>query len=283
MADTAVMTDEERVAEMKRLGYTEEQIANRDKPRRDEEAPARRTPEEEPEVEGIKGIMERIDAQLADQRAAFDALPEEEKERIREKRDREEEDARRAELDEATALRERRLETRMKQVPHRFRGFTIERPEIEQWAAEYLGADADPPGLLLVGPTGTRKTGNLWALYQHLVHQDPYLEIVVRQVPLLLHVLRPGSEVNAYDEIKSLLDAPLLMLDDLGAQKDSEWTAETLYTILDQRYAWMRPTIITSNLRPSEFGDRLGDRLASRIREMCRRIVFDGQDTRREP
>lgn len=280
MADSSVMTEEQRVAEMEKLGYTKDQIANRDRPRPADLERVERAKVPEPELPAsVDEVMAKIAARLEEQKAAFDALPEEEKARLRAETAKQEA----AELDAAKQARETRTMNRLREVPTRFRGLSIERPEIEQWAGEYLQGEEDPPGLLLLGPTGTRKTGNMWALYQHLIHQDPTLEVEVRHVPWLLMLLRPGSDVDTYSEMKKLLEVPLLMLDDLGANKDTPWSTETFYTLLDQRYAWMRPTIITSNLRPTEFGERLGDRLASRIREMSRKVVFDGQDTRREP
>lgn len=72
----------------------------------------------------------------------------------------------------------------------------------------------------------------------------------------------------------------LLFLDDLGAEKMSEWVAEQFYLILNFRYEEKLPTIITSNYSLGELSERLGDRIASRIAEMCDVVKIDGKDRR---
>lgn len=68
------------------------------------------------------------------------------------------------------------------------------------------------------------------------------------------------------------IDCRLLILDDLGAEKPSEWVCERLYDILNTRYSESRPTIFTSNLQPEQIGDRLGARIQSRV---CSGIVVE--------
>jgi DNA replication protein DnaC len=84
-----------------------------------------------------------------------------------------------------------------------------------------------------------------------------------------------------------VLDADLLVLDDLGAEKTSEWVQETLGLVVNTRYNERRPTIFTTNLRNS--GDRddllsmtvqLGERTRSRLLEMCHDVEMDGPDVR---
>jgi DNA replication protein DnaC len=79
-----------------------------------------------------------------------------------------------------------------------------------------------------------------------------------------------------------LTKIPVLILDDLGAEKASEWVAETLYILIDDRYGNMKPTVFTSNYSPSELAERLGDRIVSRIMEMCRIIEIKTSDKRKE-
>ena len=60
----------------------------------------------------------------------------------------------------------------------------------------------------------------------------------------------------------------MLILDDLGAEKPSDWVKEQLYVIINRRYENMLPTIITTNCTMNELKDRIGERTASRIIEM---------------
>ena len=66
--------------------------------------------------------------------------------------------------------------------------------------------------------------------------------------------------------------APLLILDDLGAEKPSGWSGERLYELINYRYSELLPTIFTTNCRADEIQARLGERLFDRIRSTCRYI-----------
>lgn len=72
----------------------------------------------------------------------------------------------------------------------------------------------------------------------------------------------------------------ILILDDVGAEKLTDWVAETFYLIVNKRYNEMLPTIFSSNLAVGELAEMLGDRTASRIVEMCDIIKIDGEDRR---
>ncbi len=75
--------------------------------------------------------------------------------------------------------------------------------------------------------------------------------------------------------------AGVLLLDDLGTAKGSEWVEEVTYRLVTHRYDAMRPTIHVTNLGPDELRDVLGDRIASRLSETCTRVVLSGPDRRR--
>lgn len=78
-----------------------------------------------------------------------------------------------------------------------------------------------------------------------------------------------------------LARCPLLLLDDLGAAKTSEWTEELTYRLINHRYEHMLPTLITTNLPTAELRTALGDRVASRLAEMTERVILTGPDRRR--
>ena len=92
-----------------------------------------------------------------------------------------------------------------------------------------------------------------------------------------------------------MVDADILLLDDLGAWKMTEWMNDTLFYILNSRYMAKRPTVITTNfqdvtrekalaadhLRRREFlVERIGQRLRSRLMEMCLVVQIKGGDHR---
>ena len=72
----------------------------------------------------------------------------------------------------------------------------------------------------------------------------------------------------------------VLVLDDLGTEKMSEWVYSTLYAILDYRYREMMITIITSNYKKPKLETKIGERLVSRFHEMCTQITLKGGDRR---
>jgi DNA replication protein DnaC len=90
------------------------------------------------------------------------------------------------------------------------------------------------------------------------------------------------------DILRPVMNAELLVLDDLGAEKPSEWVEETMNLIVNTRYNERRPTIFTTNYinMPDEVDDvdslkaRVGFRLHSRLHEMCEFLEYDGGDYR---
>src|SRR6185312_795823 len=97
--------------------------------------------------------------------------------------------------------------------------------------------------------------------------------------------------------LRPVMEADLLVLDDLGSEKTSEWVEETMNLIVNTRYNERRHTIFTSNYEdkpddapvdPSERQDftlkeRIGFRIHSRLHEMCEFLEFDGADYRHLP
>jgi DNA replication protein DnaC len=95
------------------------------------------------------------------------------------------------------------------------------------------------------------------------------------------------------DILRPVMDADLLVLDDLGSEKTSEWVEETMNLIVNTRYNERRHTIFTSNYEDTPEGEsdsqdftlkeRIGFRIHSRLHEMCEFLEFDGADYRHAP
>jgi DNA replication protein DnaC len=81
--------------------------------------------------------------------------------------------------------------------------------------------------------------------------------------------------------IDSLRRTDLLVLDDLGAERTSEYTVDRIYTIINSRYADDRATVITTNCNLQDLADRVGRATASRLHEMCVDLTFPEGDWRR--
>ena len=152
-----------------------------------------------------------------------------------------------------------------------------------------LTTDATKPGLYLYGPAGTGKTIYAAALLMEMKKRTwfalngTYIQGKFVHTLTLLDEIRScySQEKDAALLVKQYSEADVLVLDDLGVERETEWVLQTLYLIINNRYENMLPTIITSNLSLDNLRDRLQDeRITSRICEMCRVKAFDGEDYR---
>lgn len=161
-------------------------------------------------------------------------------------------------------------------TPKRYTNATIENlpPELR----EKLGdAAQNHTSVYLHGAVGTGKTYAIWA-FAHLLKEDEYQ---IWNVSELLRKLRPTD--GSYDPIDVQEMAAyrrFLVLDDIGVEKPSEWVLETIYGLLNFRYENELPTILTSNLSLGELSAKLGERIASRLAEMCEVLELKGEDKR---
>jgi len=142
-------------------------------------------------------------------------------------------------------------------------------------------------GLYLAGPVGTGKTHAAWMTVRLWCEHTGTLPgtrdwasaVIFTRMTDLLDDLRPGDDSR--QRIRDCQNAKLLVIDDLGAEKASEWTQERFYSVIDHRYANCLPLIVTGNLPPSKLADQTGERAASRLAEMCEVVPMTGADRRR--
>lgn len=153
--------------------------------------------------------------------------------------------------------------------------------------AEYVASWPAPrdrgEGLYLWGPTGTGKTHLAYAALNALVDAPHHVEAIVVGASRLLDDLRRGYGGHPEEGerlVTAAKSATMLLLDDLGVAKPSDWVHEQTYALVDRRYTDGLPTIITGNDRPDHLGARIGRRAASRIHEMCQIVPVPGEDVR---
>lgn len=179
-------------------------------------------------------------------------------------------------------------------TPYRYRDATATEPAVTAWADRAAANPRDAGFLLLTGPFGTGKTHQAYGALRRIAEAGPArYEVIATTAPDMYALLRPGgSDRGGEAELKRLTRVPLLLLDDLGTEKISEWTEEATYRLLNERYNECRPLIITSNLpadsrdqrgvkQGPDLGDKLGERITSRLRQMTTLVALDGADLRR--
>ncbi len=136
-------------------------------------------------------------------------------------------------------------------------------------------------GLLFFGSCGVGKTHLAAAVAHRYLGQRAVLFI---SCPEFLLELREEIQSVKKEKQRFLFslarNAQILVFDDIGAEKSSEWVQETLFVLINHRYEQMLPTIFTTNYTLDELDLRLGKRITSRLVEMCRSIRMTGEDWR---
>lgn len=182
----------------------------------------------------------------------------------------------------------------VKRIPAHYADATPDHPDVAGWvrsltrlAAEQARAQnpvlRTGPSLLILGPVGTGKTYQAFGAIRALSHSGVLMSWRVETAADIYAQLRPRPRFDSEHEFRELAAVKLLVVDDLGAAKGSEWTEEVNYRLVNYRYEHQLPTIVTSNIRGPELSTNLGERAASRLREMSRLVVLVGADRRHPP
>jgi DNA replication protein DnaC len=166
-------------------------------------------------------------------------------------------------------------------VPKRFRGVSFDRapvvdmdPEIVRVVRRYVEAvdgnlDAGR-GLWFTGDVGTGKT--TLAMLVSRAALDAGRSVAIYSLPRLLAEIRKtfdeGAERSHLGLLERLAAVDLLHIDDVGAERTSEWVLEQLYSIVNARYEDERAMVITTNLDHAELREQIGERTVSRLIEI---------------
>jgi DNA replication protein DnaC len=180
---------------------------------------------------------------------------------------------------------------------------------LAQISASRFVQEFDPregAGLLLVGGIGTGKTHLAVGILKELIAARGSACLFCDYRELLKQIQNSYNDSVKATELQVLhpvFEAEVLLLDELGAVKPSEWVWDTVSLILNTRYNDNRTTIITTNFvdepaagiarssslsparaatREETLGDRIGERMRSRLHEMCRIVKMDGPDFRQK-
>lgn len=138
----------------------------------------------------------------------------------------------------------------------------------------------DGRGLFLTGKVGTGKTHLLAGIIDGIarIHQ---CSVFYRSATELLNEIRATIKTDDNEnKLQKLKDCELLIIDDIGTEKTSEWVMDIYFSIIDFRYSNLKPIVIATNLTDSEVKDKFNERIMSRIFEMCDGVKLTGNDFR---
>jgi DNA replication protein DnaC len=170
-----------------------------------------------------------------------------------------------------------------------------------KFAEEYDPRDG--MGLLVIGKIGTGKTHLAVGIIKELIQAKGIACLFCDYRELLKEIQNSYNttvQTTELDVLRPVFESEVLVLDELGAVKPTEWVWDTVSLILNTRYNNNRTTIITTNFedhpaagangtgalarvtRTETLGDRIGERMRSRLHEMCRIIRMEGEDFRQK-
>ena len=145
-------------------------------------------------------------------------------------------------------------------------------------------------GLYIEGSNGTGKTHLAAAIALYLINKG--VPVVCKTSSDLLSDIKRGfdsGEATEYEILRAYKEADLLIVDDLGKEQCTDWSMSTLYSILNDRYEDMKPTIITTNynteellraMTPKGFDDTKIRAIISRLREVSKAVTMAWEDYR---
>ena len=145
-----------------------------------------------------------------------------------------------------------------------------------EFADNWKQIKSEGVGLLLCGPVGCGKTYAAACIANEVKAQGD--GVLMTSFPSILKSQLPLNDIvrqsQAYD---------LIVVDDLGSERDTEYAVEIVYQFINDRYATKKPMIITTNLSPKDMENAVDmryKRIYSRVLEMCIPMVFTGEDRR---
>lgn len=159
--------------------------------------------------------------------------------------------------------------------------------KVSQAAQRYVNKWAEMKenniGILFYGDVGTGKTFLAACIANALI--DNAVPVLMTNIPLLISAMQKNFEAEKGNILRRISGVPLLILDDVGVERDTAYGYEKLQEIIDTRYRSGKPLIVTTNLSPQELQnptDIRYKRVYDRILEMCHPILVNGESQRKK-
>jgi DNA replication protein DnaC len=191
---------------------------------------------------------------------------------------RKDEEIRRERLERKAEIMLSRLPSRYRQADYIAGSYGL---QAARWVADYRGGARK--SLVIMGTVGTGKTWLAAAIARDLMvntdHPVPVTFITVADMIDLLRTARPGMDVD----MAQFANAPVLVLDDLGSEYQTEWSRAQMYRLSHARYHDGLPTIVTTNLKGQEIHDTYEARTVQRLFGGAAKIDMVGESRRTLP
>lgn len=152
-----------------------------------------------------------------------------------------------------------------------------------KYATGFDGIKKTGRGAIFCGMPGTGKTHLAIAIGKYVIERGCHVGFITvqRMMRKLKDCMRKDAEESESEVMRILEDFDLLILDEVGVQFGSEYEKNSMFDILNARYEKRKPTILISNLSPSEVKAFIGDRVFDRMREdggVC--VIFNWESHR---
>lgn len=148
----------------------------------------------------------------------------------------------------------------------------------QKYAEKFVKIGTAPQGLLLHGSVGTGKTFASACISNYLMKNGK--TVLVMNLGLYLIKLKKEWDEAESNVLEYVKKCDLLVIDDFGVEKISEFVLDKAFALIDTRYRAEKPLIITTNLSLKDIQDRFGSRIADRLQEMCYPLRVEGQSKR---
>ncbi len=179
-------------------------------------------------------------------------------------------------------------------IPRRYRDVAFDRPPVTDISVEVVRATRKfterigehleaGRGLWFMGPVGTGKTTLAMLVSRSALAAGR--SVAIYSLPRLLNEIRETHRADRshVDLLDRLTAIDLLHIDDVGAERTTDWVLEELYSIVNARYEDQRSVVITTNITDRDaLCEQISERTVSRLTEMCDELPVLGNDRRME-
>lgn len=155
---------------------------------------------------------------------------------------------------------------------------------MKRYAEQWEDMKSKNIGLLLYGPVGTGKSFYAACIANELIDREKPVPVLMTSLARIINTVS-GMYDGKQEYIDKIVRYPLLILDDIGTERSTEYALEQVYSVIDARYRTGRPLIVTTNtpIEKIKSPETLAQqRIYSRLLQMCQPVKVDGTDRRRD-